>query len=254
MEIKLLDCTLRDGGYKNNWNFELLNSKCVVKNLDLAGVNYIETGFLKDVDYDINRTLFSEINQINNIVNEDCSAKISAMIMFNQFNEAKIVKKTSDIALDTIRLTFKKEEIPHELFLNPKDIHTYSLNEIQKLTLKVNEIAPFAFSIVDTKGVLDEKELILIYDTIESELNSKIELCFHSHNTTGNSFKNAKKLLEMNKKRNLILDSTIFGIGKGTGNLNTKEIMKFLKKDTSQISFIDECEFVLKNVYDIVKV
>ena len=113
---------------------------------------------------------------------------------------------------------------------------------------------PFAFSIVDTKGVLDEKRLILIYDTIESELNSEIELCFHSHNTMGNSFQNAKKLLEMNKKRNLILDSTIFGIGKGAGNLNTKEIMKFLKKDTSQISFIDKCEFVLKNVYDIVKV
>lgn len=44
--IKVLDCTLRDGGYINNWDFGLEKSKSIVKLLNNSNIDYIELGFL----------------------------------------------------------------------------------------------------------------------------------------------------------------------------------------------------------------
>ena len=43
--IKLLDCTLRDGGYYNNWNFQFNNIQKYLNNIATSGIKYIELGF-----------------------------------------------------------------------------------------------------------------------------------------------------------------------------------------------------------------
>ena len=45
-KIKILDCTLRDGGYVNNWDFGKDNIQKIIKNLTSAGIEFIECGFL----------------------------------------------------------------------------------------------------------------------------------------------------------------------------------------------------------------
>ena len=56
-EIKLLDCTLRDGGYVNDWNFGHDNIITIFERLISAGVDVLEIGFLDDRrPYDRNRT------------------------------------------------------------------------------------------------------------------------------------------------------------------------------------------------------
>ena len=47
-EIKLLDCTLRDGGYVNDWKFGHDNIESIFERLVDAGVDVIEIGFLDD--------------------------------------------------------------------------------------------------------------------------------------------------------------------------------------------------------------
>ena len=44
--VKLLDCTLRDGGFTNNWNFGLGTIKNIISRLDKAKVDIIEIGFI----------------------------------------------------------------------------------------------------------------------------------------------------------------------------------------------------------------
>lgn len=51
-EIKLLDCTLRDGGYINDWNFGEYTIRDILSKLIESGVDYIEVGFLRDCAYD----------------------------------------------------------------------------------------------------------------------------------------------------------------------------------------------------------
>lgn len=57
-QIGLLDCTLRDGGYVNDWNFGHSVITGTYKRLEASGVEYIEVGFLDDRrPFDINRTI-----------------------------------------------------------------------------------------------------------------------------------------------------------------------------------------------------
>ena len=50
--IKMLDCTLRDGGYVNDWNFGEDNIRNIISLLNKSGIDFIETGFLtKEVGF-----------------------------------------------------------------------------------------------------------------------------------------------------------------------------------------------------------
>ena len=194
-DIKVLDCTLRDGGYVNKWDFGFKRIVKILKNLNNAKIDYAEIGFLKDCEYDIEKSVFNEIKEIENVLpEENLYSKTVAMIVFGQFNKSKIVPKTSDIKLDSIRVTFKKHQIRevfsylkkikdcgYEVFVNPTNIETYSDSELLDIIEKVNKLKPYGFSIVDTNGVLKERNLQRLYYLIDNNLDEDIALCFHSH-------------------------------------------------------------------------
>lgn len=58
--IKILDCTLRDGGYINDWLFGSKNIKSIITNLEEARINIIECGFIRRENYNINSTVFQQ--------------------------------------------------------------------------------------------------------------------------------------------------------------------------------------------------
>ena len=49
-DIKLLDCTLRDGGYVNDWQWGFGSARRIIQTLTRAGVDVVEVGFLRNVD------------------------------------------------------------------------------------------------------------------------------------------------------------------------------------------------------------
>ena len=58
--IQVLDCTLRDGGYCNQWKFGFVNTKKIVESLTNAGIDIIECGFLTNkVEYKQGITKFT---------------------------------------------------------------------------------------------------------------------------------------------------------------------------------------------------
>lgn len=71
-EIKLLDCTLRDGGYINDWNFGEYTIRDILSKLIESGVDYIEVGFLRDCAYEPNRSLYNNCAEIARILPENC--------------------------------------------------------------------------------------------------------------------------------------------------------------------------------------
>ena len=48
--VKLLDCTLRDGGYINGWKWGKNTAKDIIHNLTKARIDIVEVGFLRDID------------------------------------------------------------------------------------------------------------------------------------------------------------------------------------------------------------
>ena len=66
--IKLLDCTLRDGGYLNDWRFGYTNMVCIFERLADANADIIEVGFLDDRrPFDIDRSIFPDTKSADKI-------------------------------------------------------------------------------------------------------------------------------------------------------------------------------------------
>lgn len=230
INIKVLDCTLRDGGYVNNWEFGAENIGQIISHLSNAGLDYIECGFLKNTDYDPNKTIFTNPNQL--------PAMKNLCLMVNYPTE--IMPEPSDIIL---RVAFKKQDLQnaltyckklkehgHKIFINPMVTDSYTETELIELIKEVNKIKPIALTIADTIGEMTTDDIETLFKTIDSRLHKDIALCFHSHNNIQMSFTNAKTLIELCKTRDLIIDSSIFGMGRGAGNLCTELIAKHLGK------------------------
>ena len=238
--IKLLDCTLRDGGYVNNWDFKKNNIIKIINNLIDAKIDFVECGFLKNETSDSEKSLYSSIEELEEVLDlVKSGAKFTVMINYGEFGATETIKtKYKNLFF---RIAFKKKDKKEALefvkklvddgnkvFVNPMNTNSYSSNEFLDLINSVNQIKPYAFTIVDTFGAMKEKDVLSMFYVAESTLDKDIKLCFHSHNNLQLSFSNTSKLLNAVNQRELIIDSTVFGIGRGAGNLATELIVQYL--------------------------
>lgn len=231
--LKLLDCTLRDGGYINDWEFGHGVTTGMYKRLDEAGVDYIEVGFLDDRrEFDIHRTIMPNTEAINKIYGgiKKKHAIPVAMIDFGTCSLDSIGPADSTF-IDGIRVIFKKEKIEkalpfckaikdkgYKLFIQAISITAYSDIEMLEYVQKINEIKPYAFSIVDTYGLLDDKSMTRYFRLIDNNLDPEIIMGYHDHNNFQLAFSNTCKFLAMDTDRELVGDSSVYGMGKSAGN------------------------------------
>lgn len=239
--IKILDCTLRDGGYVNNWNFGFENMKFIADGLTNSLVDFIETGFLVDKKITQNQSLFNNIYEINEILPQNCEKnRFFAMISYGKFDIERLPEYSENF-ISGIRFIFKKQNLTgalkacrqindkgYRLFINPTFINQYYETELIELIQAINKIEPYGFSIVDSTGGLDKERISQIFNTADKFLLPDTEICLHSHDNLGLSFDNTKILLEADTKRQLVIDSSISGIGRGAGNLKTEKLMTYL--------------------------
>ena len=238
--IKILDCTLRDGGYINNWVFGAKSIKQIISNLTNAGLDYVECGFLKQLAYKKDLSLFSDIEKLKNFLpNNENSSFYTLMINYGEYDIENL--PSSSYQNIVLRIVFKKNDYKqaleycnklkkrgYEIFINPMHTSTYSEDEMLDLINKTNKIKPKALTIVDTTGSMKENDTTRLFSLIDKNLNKDVAVCFHSHNNLQLSFSNAQLLMKNCKNRELIIDSTVFGMGRGAGNLCTELITQYI--------------------------
>ena len=240
MPIKLLDCTLRDGVYVNQWTFGYDNIKQIVSNLVASHIDFIELGFLKPCEYDKNKTLFNKAEDFNQFIHKKSKTIFLGMITYGQYKSDDIPDYQPGM-VDGWRIIFKPNEYKealeyckkikdkgYKIFINPMHVYNYTDKQLLEIIDKVNEIVPYGLSIVDTMGILRDKQLLHVFDLFNYNLSPEIGICFHSHNNLQLSFSNAQALIETNSKRELIIDSSIRGMGRGAGNLCSELMITYL--------------------------
>ena len=156
----------------------------------------------------------------------DYSSRREYMSFYN------LVRNKSYIGLDYI---YKLKGLDWDVFANPMSTNTYTKKELEDLIREVNLIKPYGLSIVDTLGNMYEQDVVNIFEFIDKFLDKKIAIGFHSHNSMQLSFSNTKALLKMNLDRILIIDSCLYGMGRGAGNLCSELIIKYIKKNDEKI-------------------
>lgn len=243
-KIKLLDCTLRDGGFINEWRFGKEVILNIIERLNLAGIDFIELGYLRDfVKYDINNSQFSSTDDAQNILSKiQIDKKITLILDYGacDINNIHPALKTK---IYGIRLTFKKSEIQkafefaiqlqnlgYKVFLQPVNIMGFSTQELLRVIQNANKINPETLCIVDTYGFMDRHDLLEKFYLLDGNLHKNIKIGYHSHNNLQLAYSNCVELIEHNTQREIILDCSVFGMGKGAGNAHTELLASYLNK------------------------
>lgn len=236
--IKLLDCTLRDGGYLNNWDFGHSNIVDIVDGLSNAGTEYIECGFLEDIEYYTPEvSLFRNVADLLSIVDIKKYPNTKFCLMLNYGTPITHYDYNKDVE---IRLAFKQHQLSEienfvsnfqekgiSVSLNPMHIGLYSKEELKSLVSITNRLNPVCFTAVDTMGIVQEGDLERIFYFLDTNINKNIPLGFHSHNNLELSFKDIQVLMDMDIERDLIIDTSLNGIGRGGGMPSTDTIAQY---------------------------
>jgi 4-hydroxy 2-oxovalerate aldolase len=244
--VKILDCTLRDGGFVNDWNFGIGSIENIIARLDKAGIDVVEIGFIdKRRAYDVNRCILPDTKSFKPVFeNLDISnSMIVAMIDFGTC-DIEAITDQKDSVLGGIRVIFKKKnyiealdfcnEIKkkgYKLFINPVSVTGYKDDEMVSLIEKINELAPYCVSIVDTYGLMNKHELFHYYNLMDRNLAKGITIGYHSHNNLQLAFANSMELMSANSERELMVDASLYGMGKSAGNTCTELLAMYLNEN-----------------------
>lgn len=270
--IQVLDCTLRDGGYCNDCRFGYENEKKILNSLVEANIDIIECGFLLDnIEYDENQTKFSAIDQVEKLLPKHRKNKKFVLLTNYGDYDVKKIPDHVEKSIDGIRVAFHKndrvaalqeceiiKEKGYKVFVQAMVSLSYSDEEFLDLIKGVNNLEPYAFYIVDSFGMMKRKDLTRLFYLVEHNLKNKIKIGFHSHNNMQLAYSNAQSLVDINSARDLIIDTSVYGMGRGAGNLNTELFVEFLNDSaggkyniTPLLSIIDQIlnEFYQKNYW-----
>lgn len=235
MNIELLDCTLRDGGYNNDWEFGHDTMVGIFERVVSAGVDYLELGFMDQRrPFDMNRSIMPDSDSMQKIYGklDRKNTKLVGMIDFGTCDISNI-QPCKDCYLDGIRVIFKKhlreqamafckqlKDLGYIVFSQLVSITSYSDEELMDLIRLVNEVKPYAVSIVDTYGLLHKNNLFHYYELLEKYVDQSIAIGYHSHNNFQLAYANSIELINYHKDkaRTLLCDGSLFGMGKGAGN------------------------------------
>lgn len=243
-KIKLLDCTLRDGGYINDWNFGYHTIRSIIRQLVESQVDYVEVGFLRNCEYDRDKALYNNCGEMMPILPEKRgNTMFTAMALHNKYDIEKL-EDYDGRTIDAIRVTFHDYDIDeglvfiekakrkgYKVFCNPINIMGYSDEMILELLAKVNRIQPYAFSIVDTFGSMMKSDLLRIYSLIEHNLDKSIVIGLHLHENLALSYSLAQEFIAMKaSERKSVIDASMLGMGRTPGNLCMELIMDYMNK------------------------
>ncbi|MCR4589594.1 MAG: aldolase catalytic domain-containing protein [Lachnospiraceae bacterium] len=254
--IFLLDCTLRDGGFINEWRFGRGDIANLFERSVSAGIDYIEAGFIDErEEFDPDRTITPDSEGMDSIIKglDHGSSKIFAMIDYGTCDISRI-KDAADSEIDGIRVMIKKKtrfealdfcrQLKEKGYLvgaQPVSVTGYDDDEMRELVSEINKLDPFAMYIVDTYGLLDRSHLLHIFDLIDGELNKGIKIGYHAHNNFQLAFSNSVALMEAATERDIIIDGSAYGMGKSAGNCPLELLTAYMNENrgkryhTSQI-------------------
>ena len=243
LNIEILDCTLRDGGYVNNWTFGSKNITGISEKLSEGNIDIIEGGFLSTGQKTIvDQSIFNSIYDAEKILISKRN-NVALMINLGECKENDIVPYVGGI-VSILRIAFHYEDVEsaknfcsniisrgYKIFLQPMVTMYYSDSELFSLASWANSFHLDAFYIVDSFGTMKKDDLMRIYGILDTTLDQEIKIGFHSHNNLQLSFSNALALIKKRGNRDLIIDSSVLGMGRGAGNLCTELISRYINNE-----------------------
>lgn len=238
----LLDCTLRDGGYYNNWDFNEINIQKYLNLINQTSIKFVELGFRFSEKIKLKgKTAYTEEKLINNL-NIPKNISIGVMInasdlIGNRKSPLKICKKLlpniKKSKIKFVRFACHYEEVfllsnclqwlkknKIKVFVNIMQISEIKQKQIRNICKFLNRKSDVLY-LADSLGSLTVNQVKKIVQTFKRYW--KLDIGIHAHNNLNLALKNS---ILANKLGVIWIDSTITGMGRGPGNTTTEKIIK----------------------------
>lgn len=263
----LLDCTLRDGAYLVDKTFGDNNIHGIIEGLLKAKIDCIEIGFLQDDGFGDGKTVFANSADAKRFVPEDKQGTIFTVLADCSRYSVSNLDVCDGSSIDAVRECFFKNERfeaienckviidkGYKCFVQPVDILGYSDIELIELIQEINKIEPYCLSIVDTFGSMYQDDLHRVFEIINHNLVPTCKVGFHSHNNMQLSNALSQEFVRMTYgKREIVVDGTISGMGRGAGNTPTELIAQYLVSQCAYNYDIDALLDVIDDYMDNIK-
>ncbi|MFA6350164.1 MAG: aldolase catalytic domain-containing protein [Candidatus Omnitrophota bacterium] len=242
-KIKVLDCTIRDGGLINNHKFDLKFVRAVYKALSEAGVDYMEIGYKNSKKLfspkDYGAWKFCEDDDIKKVTEGiKSNTKISVMVDVDRVDIEDIKpRKNSPVAMvrvasyvkdidKAIHLVNHFADKGYETTVNIMAISRALDNELTECFQQLEkECKAEVIYIVDSYGALYQETTEFLIKKAQSIIKSK-EIGIHAHNNQQLAFGNTIEAIIHNAN---FVDATVYGLGRAAGNCPLELLLGFLK-------------------------
>lgn len=269
--VKILDCTLRDGGFCLEDAFkygietegfsddiiQFICDKLIESNLDYIEIGAVELSNKDKTIYGIKKNIcdFSQfinasknqkkniavffrgpdipLDQVPNCENDNCGI-IRLCVRYSELEKS-------------IEYCKRLKEKGYAVSIQPMVTVRYTEEQLKYILDSANEMNAFAVYIVDSYGYLTQEDVLRYFNFYNENLKEEIKIGFHGHNNMYSAFSNAKSLIEIETSRNIIIDSCIMGMGQGAGNLQTELIVSYLNGFEEVYDFgkiLDVCDYI----------
>lgn len=245
INVKLLDCTLRDGAYIVNSQFGTPSIRGIVNKLQDAGVDIIECGWLKNDPHKEGTSFYHVPDDfLPYLSHKDKNITYTAMIDWDRY-DLSYLPPYDGRSIDAIRVVFPhgrhKEgmevargirEKGYQIYFQAANTMAYSNEDLLELAAAVNDLKPVSLSVVDTFGAMYEEDLERVVSVLDGALDPGIQLGFHSHNNQQLSFALTTHFIKLMQKsgRNCVVDASLCGMGRGAGNATTELVVSYLNR------------------------
>ncbi|AWB43933.1 nucleoid-structuring protein H-NS [Paenibacillus sp. CAA11] len=241
-QCKIVDCTIRDGGLVNNWDFSVEFVQQLYAGLNEAGVDYMEIGYknspkLLSGAENAGPWRFLNDEFIREVIPQKGVTKLSALVDVGRVDESDILPR-SESPLDLIRvacyikdvdkaleLVQKFHDRGYETTLNIMALSNVMDNELLEAFEMIKESVVDVVYIVDSYGSLDYKDMEYLVDKFKTNLPNK-RLGVHTHNNMQLAFSNTLVAAQNGVE---LLDASVYGMGRAAGNCPTELLVTHLK-------------------------
>lgn len=258
MELQFLDCTLRDGGYYNNWDFDNEFVKNYFENIKKLPFNYVEIGYQNNKNESYKGKYFYCKEYLTKKIKQQYAIKIAVMLDAKLFDKESINNFSVDSNVDLYRIACNPDKIEDSIKLietiknqNKKVALNFMyanywmnnekiINQIVNISSKIDYIY-----VVDSYGSLLPNEVSFL---IEKLTKTGAAVGFHPHNNLELAFANTLEAIKSGVK---IIDSTFLGMGRGAGNLKSELILPYIFKEklnySSLSALVNQLEILEKD-------
>jgi 4-hydroxy 2-oxovalerate aldolase len=239
---KIVDCTIRDGGLVNNWDFSVEFVQYLYKTLNEAGVDYMEIGYknspklLKDSE-PVGPWRFLNDDFLNNVIQDKQTTRLSAMVDIGRVDENDILPREKSL-LDLIRVACYIKDVDkalelvqvfhhrgYETTLNIMAVSNVKVSQLVEAFEMISRSVVDSVYIVDSYGSLMPNDINYLVKKFQKHLPNK-RLGAHMHNNLQLGFANTLTAADNGVE---MLDSSVYGLGRAAGNCPTELLVAQLK-------------------------